>query len=143
MLYGRPEESIAKELEVQPINFGPILEFMSDEFSICLLVAYDEIVTTKSYSADYDKYRSFGHAAFLQWIKLVTRDEAYHYHNAMEVIRLRHRTRIPEIRTMIEGILEVDLSQKEYQGTFVLDHTGPDFSSEFLVGCAKLIKDYF
>ena len=110
-------------------------------FFICLLIAYDEILTTKSYATDHELYLSFGHPAFFEWIKQVTRDEAYHFHNAMEVIRLRHSNRINEIPETIELMLNWDLQKNEYAGTFVLDHDW--YSEEFLNWGASVIRNYF
>ncbi|MBI3630868.1 MAG: hypothetical protein HY221_00840 [Candidatus Sungbacteria bacterium] len=68
-----------------------------DEFSILLLMGYDEIATTKSYTMDYEFYRAFGHPAFVQWIQLVARDESYHFTNCRKILALNHKNRMPEI----------------------------------------------
>ena len=143
MLYDESEHEITKRLLSEPADFEPLMEFLGDEFHICLILAYDEIVTTISYAKDHSFYRSFGHPNFLKWIRLVTRDESYHFTNLMEVISRVHPERIPEIPRLIDRIVEADLSQDEYIGTFVLDHTGETFTPEFLKSCADVVRNYF
>lgn len=143
LLYGEPDDDIIIRLASQPVDFTPLKEFLGDEFVICLLLAYDEIATTRSYSMDHKTYRMFGHPAFLKWIRLVTRDESFHYNNCMQVIRHSHFHRLPELPKWINRIVDIDVSKKEYQGTFVLDHTGEIFTPDFLSKCGRLIKEYF
>ncbi len=143
LLYGEPEDSIIIRLASQPVDFAPLKEFLGDEFVICLLLAYDEIATTRSYAMDHETYRGFGHPAFLKWIRLVTRDESFHYDNCMQVIRHSYLHRLPELPKLVDRIVEIDVSKKQYQGTFVLDHTGEVFTPDFLTKCGRLIKEYF
>lgn len=91
LLYGEREDEVHQRVAGRTPKFLPISEFLADEFTICLLLAYDEIATTKSYSMDHELYRSMGNPAFLRWIKLVTRDEAFHFKNCMEVIAREHQ----------------------------------------------------
>lgn len=86
LLYDVTEDDIVKEMKRRPVNFEPIKPMLQDEFKICLLIAYDEIATTKNYASEYEFYTSFGPANFLRWVKNVTRDEAYHFNNCMELI---------------------------------------------------------
>ncbi len=141
ILYGLPFEAIDTELKCRPVDFSPIKVMLGDEFKICLLLAYDEIATTKSYAADYDFYASFGPKELLKWIKLVTRDEAYHFHNCMELIGNRFHHRIAEIPNLVDQFVTWDLARNEYVGTFVLDHE--NYSADFLQSCASIMKKYF
>lgn len=138
-LYDVPQEEIHREQEKRPVDFGPIQPFLEDEFTMTLLLAYDEIATTKAYAMDYDLYGSFPNPNLLDWIKLVTRDEAFHFGNCIDVIRLRHQDRIPEAPEKVRKFVEWDLAGNEYQGTFVLDHHGYYFTPDFLQGCADTI----
>ena len=141
IFYGMSLEAIDSDLKQRPVNFRPILSMLGDEFKICLLLAYDEIATTKSYAADYDFYESFGPEGFLKWIKLVTRDEAYHFNNCMELIGKNFYHRIAEIPNLIDQFVKWDLARNEYIGTFVLDHE--NYSADFLQSCANIMKRYF
>lgn len=141
IMYNQTQEDIAEIIEKRPSDFTSLSAFFKDEFFICLLIAFDEILTTKSYTSEYGLYKSFGHPSFLKWIKAVTRDESYHFYNAMEVIRIRHRRRIHEIPTIIDSFVSYDLNRNGYQGTFVLDHDW--YSKEFLEYGANKIKSYF
>lgn len=143
LLYDRPEKDIIEEMESRPVNFDPIRPMLEDEFKVCLLIAYDEIATTKNYSSEYELYHSFGPANFLRWIKNVTRDEAYHFNNSMELIGKNFKDRIVEIPNLVDNFIDWDLNGGEYHGTFVLDHDGPYFTSEVLNTCGTIIKDYF
>lgn len=141
IMFDQEIANVAKLIESRPSDFSRLENYFKDEFFITLLIAFDEILTTKSYASEFDLYSSFGHSAFLNWIKEVTRDEAYHFHNAMEVIRIRHFNRIDEIPDLLESFVKWDLQKNEYTGTFVLDH---DFySPEFLKHGASIIKNYF
>lgn len=143
LLFGMKEEDIEQKLVARPIDFKPILHFLEDEFTTCLLLAYDEIVTTNAYFSDFDLYRSFGHPGLLSWIRAVARDEAYHFQNCLDIIALRYAKRIPEIPNLVRHFLEWDMKEGEYQATFVLDHEGELFTPEFLHRCATKILCYF
>lgn len=143
LLYDTPENDIIREVESRPVNFDPIRPMLEDEFKICLLIAYDEIATTKNYSSEYEFYDSFGPRNFLRWIKNVTRDEAYHFNNCMELIGKNFKNRIGEIPELVDKFIDWDLNGGEYKGTFVLDHDGPYFTSEVLNSCGTIMKNYF
>jgi hypothetical protein len=140
-LYEIDKNTLTKDLKAKPINFSPIKTLLEDEFKVCLLLAYDELATTKSYAGDYAFYASFGHPNFLQWIKWVTRDEAYHFNNCMEIIGKNHYHRIGEISLLVDQFIEWDLARNEYQGTFVLDHA--NYDEDFLLSCGRIMKRYF
>lgn len=141
IFYEESFEAIDTNLRNRPFDFSPIKSMLEDEFKICLLLAYDEIATTKSYAADYDFYTSLGPKELLIWIKLVTRDEAYHFHNCMELIKNRFYHRIAEIPNLVDQFVKWDIARNEYIGTFVLDHD--NYSVDFLQSCAKIMKTYF
>lgn len=141
IMFNQREEDVARLIEERPSNFSGINQFLNDEFSICLLIAFDEILTTKGYAGEKKLYHSLGHPAFARWFKYVTKDEAYHFTNAMEVIRLNHYNRIPEIPKMLDSFIEWDMQRNEYGSTFVLDHDL--YSPEFIQEGANVIKKYF
>lgn len=141
MLYGRPEGEIAGLVEVALGDFDLIAEFLDDEFKLCLLLAYDEIATSKSYFSEFPLYRALGNPKFLNWFKKVTVDELYHFQNCMEIIRFRHGNRIPEIAETLDSFIKHDLRRNQYERTFVFDHYW--YSESFLQSCKELIIAYF
>lgn len=141
--FGVSKEEISNKVIKRSVDFEPILGLLEDEFKICLLLAYDEIATTKAYSTDFDKYKTLGHKNFLTWIKRVTRDESYHFHNCMQLIGKNHRNRISELPRLVDKFIEWDLGENAYKGTFVLDHDSEYFSKSFLIDCGNVIKNYF
>jgi hypothetical protein len=137
MLYDEDAAIVEAQLRSVPADFKPIRHMLADEFVTTLLLAYDEIATTKSYAADHTFYKSWGHGAFHSWIKLVTRDESYHFNNLMRLVEAKHQDRISEIPAHVERFIEWDLNGSEYRGTFVLDHDGHYFNEEFLRDCGN------
>ncbi|GAB4513330.1 MAG: hypothetical protein Tsb0019_10570 [Roseibium sp.] len=131
---GRTAEDLHREVVARPANFEPILDFIRDEFSICMVIAYDEFFTVRSCTQDFPLFESFGKPYLLDWIKLVARDEGYHYRNAMEVIRRRHADRIPEAPAFIDRLIEWDLQGGgDYGATFVLDHEESRYTRDELI----------
>lgn len=141
LLYGENEESITERLKRRQTDFSGMMEFLSDEFNLCLLLAYDELATTRAYHEDVPFYKSLGPKAFHDWIKLVIADEARHYLNSVRVAQVRHRDRLSESQDILLRILEMDLNAHEYKATFVLDHTEPPFTPEMLSDCVNTILD--
>jgi hypothetical protein len=137
--FGRPVEEIHRRLESRTSDFSRLQWFFEDEFRLCLLIAYDELATTISYHLDRSFYREIGGGRLEAWISRVKADEALHLANLMALIRSRHSHRIPEAREILDRILDLDLNQTQYDGTFVLDHTGSPFGPEMLRDCADRI----
>ena len=143
LLYDISEDEITREVKSRTVNFEPLKSMLQDEFKICLLIAYDEIATTKNYASEYEFYTSFGPINFLRWVKNVTRDEAYHFNNCMELIGKNFKNRISEIPKLVDYFIDWDLNGGAYHGTFVLDHDGPYFTNEVLNACGDTMKNYF
>ena len=98
------------------------LMFLQDEFSACVVLAYDEAVTAKAYPMDYKIYDRLGDSALSRWIRRVCRDELYHCRNVTEVLKHRHADRLAEIPGLLATVMEWDQHSAEYSATFVLDH---------------------
>jgi hypothetical protein len=141
LCFGIGEATLQSDLESRPSNFEALEWFFEDEFRLCLLLAYDELVTTISYHADIPFYRLIGGARLEAWIRDVKADEALHFSNLLEIIRTHHLERISEAVEVIEKVLELDLEKRTYNSTFVLDHTDSHFSPELLRGCANRISN--
>lgn len=141
LLYHKSFEEIERELATCEPDFIPIKEFLQDEFSICVVLAYDELATTRSYCQDFDFYKLLGSRPIVNWIKYVAKEEAFHYGNALEIIARRHRHRLPELPMLVERLIEYDLEDSKYKSTFVLNHQSRQyFTSNFLCECSDIIN---
>ena len=118
-------------------DFSHIDHLLQDEFSAALVLAYDEIVTTRGYIDDLPIYDQF-HPQVGKFIRLVIADEAQHYSKFMNFVRQRHRQRINEVPSRVQEIRKAD-GQRPYRATFVLDHIEDIFSSELLDQCADIL----
>ncbi|QRK10110.1 hypothetical protein JQX13_08435 [Archangium violaceum] len=139
ILTGVPEAELHQRTLSRPSDFGEIATFLQDEFLICMTFAYDEIVTRHACSMAKDIYRAFGHETFLTWIYLVGRDEAWHFMNLVEVIRLRHQHRLGECAAVLERLLAWDRERRPYHSTFVLDHDLDLLGEATLRRCANIL----
>lgn len=129
---GKSAEALHEDVVSRPVDFGPVERFLDDEFWICLVIAYDEIFTVRSCQQDFPLFESFAKPCLLEWIKLVARDEGYHYRNALEVVRRRHRDRIAEAPQVLDTLIGWDSESKEYGATFVLDHEETRYDAALL-----------
>jgi hypothetical protein len=139
VLYDEPEDKIATQLEMDSGDFESIAKFLDDEFKVCLVLAYDEIATFKSYLAEFPFYTALDRRVF-RWFQKVTRDELNHFLNCMEIIRCNHPTRSSEIASTIDLFIKWDIGRHPYVRTFVLDHYW--YSQKFLEHCGELISGY-
>lgn len=139
LLYNEPVEQIERRLADREKDFSSINEFLQDEFMICMVLAYDEIATTRAYRMDFELYKSFGQQSIADWIKYVAHDEALHFSNILEVIKRCHSERLAEVPVVIDQLVEYDLADNDYKATFVLDHKGYYFTPKFLCDCGKII----
>jgi len=129
------ETRLDRQLMDRAVSFHS-MDFVVDEFSTCVLLAYDEMVTSRAYPLDYPIYDSFGDAALSRWIRKVCRDEVYHCCNVVAVLRRNHLERFDEIPSLIDEIADASPKSAAYGGTFALDHQG--FPKE-LLGKAKAV----
>jgi hypothetical protein len=113
---------------------------LEDELSICLVFAFDEIATYRSYVDDYPFYDRCSAPQLGRWIRHVARDECLHFTNFVRLVRENHAERVCECGNILDEILAYDRSAEAYFGTFVLDHSGPQFTDEFLEDCASRLK---
>jgi hypothetical protein len=137
-LYGKGLHEIDATLEGRGGQFDKITRFLGDEFGLLVLLGYDEIVTTKAYARDLPIYDSFGQLGISKFIRLVARDEVFHFQRIVEILRARFADRIAEVPALLEVIVAVDSRQGSYRGTFVLDHGG--FPMELLASASMLMK---
>lgn len=140
-LYGQSEQDIEDRLQQRAPDFTSLLPLLTDEFFVCLVFAYDEIATARSYGMDIELYRRMGGGStFLEsWIRQVARDEAMHFKNITNIITSQYGHRTAEIPSYIDRLIQHDLSETPYTATFVLDHKGHYFTEEFLQKCKAII----
>lgn len=143
MLYslctGRTAADLHAEVKARPFDFRPVETFLSDEFKICLVIAYDEMFTIWSCKQDFELFDAFGKPRASRWIRRVARDEGFHFQNALEVVRRQHADRIGEAAEFLDSILHWDLESHEYKSTFVLDHEEWRYDRDMLIGLKNKI----
>jgi len=129
-LYDRSFEEIEQALQARAIDFSHMEELFDDLLSICLLFAYDELVTTRVYQANIPFYARFGSSALDEWIRRLVYDESQHYKAGMSIIVEYCREELPHSERILKKVIDIDLGQTDYRGTFVLDHVCPEFPFE-------------
>lgn len=142
VLYGKSEHLIEEELKTRQPNFEAIEEFMADEFSILLSIAFDEITSTRAYRQDFNLFDSLGPSCLSTWIRNAAKDEAAHYGNAIKILKLRHKPRLKESSAILDKILAHETSSAfTYNNTFIFDHDTDDFSHDLLKLSKTTIMD--
>ena len=140
MCGGPPEEVSHQKMLERTADFSPIEGYLQDEFTICMVLAYDELVTANSCRMDFPLFGAFGDARFLRWIRLVARDEAFHFLNILDVIRRQHAQRIPDAVDVLKRLRRYDGAGHPYLSTFVMDHDPNRFSADLLDSyCQKIL----
>lgn len=141
LLVGADGQELCNSLDARAHDFGRIEDFLKDEFTALLMIAFDEMVTCHAYAQDRDFYRAAGGAPFTRWLSELMADEAAHCRNAVEVIRALHSDRIDEVQPILQNLLHGVGEASDYGGTFVFDHFGEHYSDEMLGSCeAALIR---
>lgn len=103
-------------------DFEPLQITLQDEFTLLVTLMFDEIGSVYSYRRDLaEYYRHFGPNIQKIGHHLV-KDEGMHFNNAAELLLVRHRDRLGEVKTFLEQISQLEGSLKTYYKTFFLDH---------------------
>ncbi|WP_244481734.1 hypothetical protein [Bradyrhizobium pachyrhizi] len=125
------EKDLRERLDARPHDFGPIIEHLKDEFSLMVMIAFDEMCTCRAYAAEKPFYDGLGNKTFHLWLREVIADEAVHSMNAVNVIRARYRDRIGQVGPILDNLIRAS-NNLRYCGTFVLDYFGTVYSKELL-----------
>lgn len=133
-VFGLSEADISKSKAQKP-NFQPIDHLMSDEFSVLLIAAYDEICTIKGTVEDMPMYKEFG-PQFEAFIRNLISDEAWHYSKFIRLIRRYHGHRAQEIPNAVQRIRNVEKEGFHYENTFVLNNEESLYTDEVLNNAA-------
>lgn len=127
LLTGHSEKLVVRRLrEMGPPDFSEQQQFFVDEFTLLVLFAYDEIITTISYGDDRWIYRALGNPFAVKGFNLVIRDEANHFSNAIAVLKRRHKERLFEVPAILVAILSWERLRHDYGKTFLLDRREVD-----------------
>jgi hypothetical protein len=126
-------------VKTREADFSPLESYLVDEFSVCVVIAYDEVSTTKAYKMDFNLYRSLGIPNLYSWIKQVTGDEARHFFNIVKVLKLNYPERLDEVPDPVERLIEHEHNGSDYRGTFVMNREGDYYTTDFLEDCRKRI----
>ncbi|UPJ68363.1 hypothetical protein [Bradyrhizobium sp. 191] len=110
---------------------------MKDEFSLIVMIAFDEMCTCRAYAADREFYAGLG-SSFLHCLREVVADEAVHSMNAVNVLRARYCERIPEIGEILDSLIR-SVDDPDYAGTFVLDYFGGNYTKQMFVNCRAAV----
>lgn len=132
------ERNLRERLEARAHDFGTINHHLTDEFSVMVMIAFDEMCTCHAYAAEKPFYTELRNDLFLRWLREVVADEAIHSMNAVNVIRARYRDRVGEIGAMLDRIIS-HLDDLSYAGTFLLDFFGAVYTKELLDKCRVAI----
>jgi len=114
-------DSLMKAMELRSPDFSRIDRFLADEFSVCVLLAYDELMNTMAYKGEFGLYDSLGSKTISRCIRIVARDEAKHYAGALALLKRQHMDRRNEVEKLLADIVDIDTSGDTYASTFVLD----------------------
>lgn len=139
-MYHVSEQEIDDQMKNRIPDFHNLAPFLTDEFKICVVLAYDELVSARGYTIFTDDFKKFGPEPYVQWVKWAARDEALHYYNFIDVAKNCHPDRLIESKKIINEIKKYENQKNyEYKATFLLDHTEETFSREFLNSCGKMV----
>lgn len=126
-IYGISFDEIEDSLRKRAIDFSHVQEFFNDLQSLCLLFAYDELVTAQVYRRSIPFYEALGFVLSDEWARRLVFDESQHFSAVMNVLLQCCDRDVDRAEATLMRIIDIDLQQKEYSGTFVLDHSCPEF----------------
>jgi hypothetical protein len=122
ILYDTLESDLAVRVEARGGDLSALTAFLVDEFSLLVLLAYDEIITAKAYARDFAIYDALADPHLSTWIRHVCRDESIHCRGAIEILKRLHASRLGEVPSLLDVLTGISTQGTEYEGSFVLDH---------------------
>ena len=123
-------------LERRRPDFAPLAHLFADEFSMALLLAYDELTTVRGYRVNLGFYDQLG-PAFGRYVRMVIADEGRHYGSFLGLLRERHAHRFGEAERSLQCIL--DMEGTPYAQTFVLDHDEEVYTQAVAIESASIL----
>lgn len=125
-------------------DFTKIEHLISDEFSLLITLAYDELVSALGYKMFVSDFEKFGPPSVVEWVLKASRDEGLHYFNFATVALSAYPERKKEVPEILDRIIEYENSpDMAYKNTFLLDHTPETFTRKFLNSCAERVIQKF
>ncbi len=143
VFYGEDREELRRRLRERKPDFKPVAGFLGSEFEVSLLFAYDEFATMRAYRLDWDLYQELGAPVFLDWLRHLLRDEAYHHKNGFDLTRMHHGGRLHEVPALIDRFVAFDRNNPPYRATFVFDHEWAHIDKSFFADTGELLKDLY
>jgi hypothetical protein len=138
VLFGVSEEEVAAQVDDRPLDLAPITKFLRDEFTILVMVCYEEGGSMRTYRIDRDEmYCHFGET-FQRIAASLARDEGIHFANAAEVLLRRHRNRFGEVPALLDAMMGIE-GTYEYSNTFVFEHSGGYFTPQFNLATRNIV----
>lgn len=121
-----PARAVFERLAGRRPDFAPLGGLFTDEFSIAVLFAYDELCTVQAYTKNLPHYDA--HDPELgERIRGIISDEGRHYAAFLRVARRRRRG-ARELAAVLARIR--DTAGTPYAATFVLDHDDRELFDE-------------
>jgi hypothetical protein len=143
-MYNHEEHEIDRMMAERKPDFSNIVHLISDEFSLLITLAYDELVSALGYKMFVPDFEKFGPKSTVDWVLKASRDEGLHYYNFTKIALVNYSERKKEVSGILDSILEYESSTElSYRNTFLLDHTPETFTRDFLKGCANRVKQKF
>lgn len=144
-LFSVEESSLDAQLADRQPDFSALAPLLPDEFSLCVVLAFDELASARSYARDRSRPGLGSVGARL--LNHIAQDEFLHCRNALDILRCCHRQRLPDVPDVLARVIAHDASpQFRYRATFLLDQIlGPgvhDIDIKFLNTCAGRIVKY-
>ena len=144
-LFSVDESSLDAQVAARQPDFSALAPLVPDEFSLCVVLAFDELASARSYARDRSRPGLGSVGARL--LHHIAQDEFLHCRNALDILRCCHRDRVPDVQDVLSRAIAHDACpQFRYRATFLLDQgMGPgvhDIDIEFLHACAMRIQKY-
>lgn len=145
-VYGVSECDVAAQLEQRQPDFTALRPLLADEFSLCVVLAFDELASARSYARDRRRFRGFGPVA-VRLFQCAARDEFLHCRNALDLVRTFHADRRHDVASVLAAVIAHDVSpQFRYGATFLLDQIIAPQENEideaWLRDCANKVQMY-
>lgn len=144
-IFERDLEDVHDEVSSREPDFLESERYIKNEFLLCNVFAYDELLSTRGYNDAFPVYDSFCNSSLKKWIRLAARDEMYHCMNILNVIKRAHSNYLSEVPNVLKDIVQSEyIRLNDYTGTFIFDHDAPknDTESKMLEKCANDLCRY-
>jgi hypothetical protein len=107
----------ARVHELEPIAF-----LLENEFTLLVGLMFDELGSVWSYRRDITEFYQHYGTGFARVGHWIMQDEGRHFGNAVTLIKSRHADKIPQIRSLLQKISQVEADLSYYPNTFFFDH---------------------